>query len=238
MKVEKTKNYSLFHTVSGNRPINNSHVVRLARSIEALNLLEQNPIIVDNNFCVIDGQHRLIAAMQLGEAIYYTKTAETGLTPVHLLNVNTKPWSMQDYLASYITQGQRDYMILKDYLDQTGLTLSIALMFLKGDIRNRGLSEHVRAFKEGRFTITDLAGANAWATYLKEIKPFTQPGVARDREFIYALMLMEKAVSRETFLGKLKQAREKIPRCAVYKDYLRVLEDIVNIRARKHIRLY
>ena len=57
MQVKETKNYSMFTTIGGNRPLNELHLNRLKKSMEEELLI--SPIIVNEKHEVIDGQHRL-----------------------------------------------------------------------------------------------------------------------------------------------------------------------------------
>lgn len=68
--MEKTKNYSLFKKYAKNRDIDGRHVEKLIASIKTANLLDCEPILVNEKMEVIDGQHRLEAAKSLNLDIY------------------------------------------------------------------------------------------------------------------------------------------------------------------------
>ena len=61
LQIHSTYDLSIFKILDGNRNINLGHVERLVKSIEENGFLKM-PIIVNDNFDVIDGQHRLMAA--------------------------------------------------------------------------------------------------------------------------------------------------------------------------------
>jgi len=69
-KVYKTNDLSIFNQIKGNRPPNPQHVRRLCDSIKTHGIL-QNPIIVNENMDIIDGQHRLLAAKESESSVYY-----------------------------------------------------------------------------------------------------------------------------------------------------------------------
>ena len=59
-QVNQTTDYSKFKTLKGNRSVNKLHVKRLQKSFKQSYLL--SPIIVNQNYEIIDGQHRFNAA--------------------------------------------------------------------------------------------------------------------------------------------------------------------------------
>lgn len=69
--MKETKDYNIFKKHPNNREIFHANLEKIKRSIQIKNLLEYRPIIVDKKMQVIDGQHRLEAARQLGVPIYY-----------------------------------------------------------------------------------------------------------------------------------------------------------------------
>ena len=68
----------MFKRVEGNRPINERYVTELKKEIERKNLLHVNPILVSDDYTVIDGQHRLAIAQDLGVPIYPGAEVEEG----------------------------------------------------------------------------------------------------------------------------------------------------------------
>ena len=68
-KVFSTMNYEIFSSLDGNRIVNPLHVKKIADSMKIKVLFI--PIIVNEEFQVIDGQHRLEARKQLGLEVPY-----------------------------------------------------------------------------------------------------------------------------------------------------------------------
>ena len=71
MKIYSTTCYSRFSFLDNNRIVKRSHVDKLKKSIKEIDLTKCNPIKVDVNLRIIDGQHRYQACMELGLPIYY-----------------------------------------------------------------------------------------------------------------------------------------------------------------------
>jgi hypothetical protein len=125
--------------------ITQSHVERLKESISARNLLDMRPIVVNENMEVMDGQHRLMAAKELGCAIYYEVKKDMKSEDIILMNI-TKPWGINDFMNFFIKQGKQDYIELEKFINKNKITLRIALSLLQGDSDD---SKH--KFKIGKF---------------------------------------------------------------------------------------
>ena len=81
LQIHSTGDLSVFKILDGNRNINLGNVDRLVKSIEENGFL-QMPIIVNENYEVIDGQHRLMAAKKINSIIYYHKVNNYDLKTV------------------------------------------------------------------------------------------------------------------------------------------------------------
>lgn len=114
LQIHCTADLSVFKIIEGNRNINLGNVERLVKSIEENGFL-QLPIIVNENYEVIDGQHRLMAARKLNSIIYYHKVNNYDLKTAIVLNRNQSNWSIADYIRSYCDLGYKDYIKLQEF---------------------------------------------------------------------------------------------------------------------------
>lgn len=114
LQIHSTYDLSVFKILEGNRNINAGNVDRLVKSIEENGFL-QMPIIVNENYEVIDGQHRLEAARKLNSIIYYHKVNNYDLNTAITLNRNQSNWSLADYIRSYCDLGYKDYLKLQEF---------------------------------------------------------------------------------------------------------------------------
>jgi hypothetical protein len=235
MKVYRTNDYSIFKTVKGNREVDKSNVKRLVKSLQLINLLEENPIIVNDRMEVIDGQHRLEAAQLLSLSIYYIVRRSARLPEVQLLNSNSKSWTLHDYLKSHIKRGNTSYVVIQDYCDKYGLPLSLGLELLsnKEDARRK-----IESLKDGTFEIGNLKKAERIGDIISEYKPYTENGVYRSQEFVRAVkrLLKGDVYNHNVMLKKLTHMKGLIRREASAKYYLRALEDIYNYKQRNLVR--
>jgi hypothetical protein len=111
-KVQSTKKYHLFSFLEGNRAIDQRHVHNLADAILEKNLLHINPIAINSDFEIIDGQHRFCAAKELEVPIFYIVDDHLKLDDVKTINTNMKNWTHNDYINSHISQGHKDFILV------------------------------------------------------------------------------------------------------------------------------
>jgi len=116
-KILLTTNYDMFKLSARNRPINREHLRQLKAAISKCNQLDVNPILINSEFEVINGQHRLTAAKELGLPIYYMQKPTEDIPEDFMLTANmyqrsTRPKDAMDYYSSY--KSIHDYKVLKD----------------------------------------------------------------------------------------------------------------------------
>ena len=163
-QIKKTENYQMFKSLLGNRPIVKAGLAHLKQSIQKRNMLENNPINVNEQMQIIDGQHRLEAARELGLPIYYAVITGAGHEEMLLKNVNQRMWSHDYYLKSYISMGKGAYIELAKFLEKYKLSLSTSVGLLTGDLAQK--NDKLEDFKLGSFEVTDREFAEQFAQSL------------------------------------------------------------------------
>lgn len=230
-----TKEYYSFRTRKDNRPIKESHILALKRNILISNDLHLNPIVVTEDMQVIDGQHRLIAASQLGVPIYYL--VDRNFKPKKMITLNKVQlrWSIDNYLNYYIANGTDYYKEVGEVAERYGLTLTCVLLWLFDG------RETIQRFKEGKFckkiTEKDIENLN----YLEMFKNFTKDRCSNHTS-IFKHKALHKALNllfrcnyfdTESFFRKLNIAPHRFTRRAVWTEYL---TDIIEIYNYKRIK--
>jgi len=125
--IQKTKKYDIFKFREDNRQkIDENHVKRLIESIKNRNLLEFRPIMLNSDYEVIDGQHRLLAAKELNIEIFYEIHKDLKSGDIIELNV-AKTWQMEDYLNYYVKNGHKEYQNFDAFLKKNNLSINIGL---------------------------------------------------------------------------------------------------------------
>lgn len=225
--IKKTTNYSDFKTVKGNRLLSKEHYKTLLQSVNGKNLLHLNPIIVNAEMEVIDGQHRLQVAKTLNIPIYYVQGNGLDYQDVVMFNNTMKTWTMEDYAKGYIALGFKEYDKLEKFKTKWQLSMSNALAILAGDGQVHKAT--YRKFKAGMFEVVNQDWADKFAQNLHDIVPFTSENTWKDRDFIRALSVVyTKGIKHETLMERLQRYGSVIYRRASLTDYLRTFEDVYN----------
>lgn len=120
-KTLKETDYSKFKLLNTNRRTTSGHVAKLKTSIREKDMTQDFPVIIDNDFFVIDGQHRLEALKLLGLPVYYRFAVSASAKDIKLLNSTAKSWNLEDHLNSYIQDGNLNYVKLKKFMDWSGI---------------------------------------------------------------------------------------------------------------------
>lgn len=157
--VLSTKDYSIFKTITGNREVVQSHVFKVANSIDKSNMLAGRPIIVNEKMEVIDGQHRLAAAKLLDLPIYYCVVEGAQYQDVALLNEVCKNWSSENYATMFSKQGYPHYKKILEFSKTYNAPINYLMMAIKILRLNEDRLEYVKdtfqSFKDGNFEISE-----------------------------------------------------------------------------------
>lgn len=152
--IESTMDYGKFVLCDYNRvAIDARHVELLKESIQENNQLDTHPIIVTEDFKVINGQHRLLAAKSLGVPIYYKVIATPNAKDIALENM-AKGWGPNDYFNLYLKHGYPEYVKLNEFMKKTGLNLKFAYSILEN---SSGVGPSWRRLKSGEYVFKESA---------------------------------------------------------------------------------
>ena len=150
-KVFSTMNYEIFSSLDGNRIVNPLHVKKIADSMKIKVLFI--PIIVNEEFQVIDGQHRLEARKKLGLEVPYIICPNYDLEDVHRANSNHKTWNNLDFLKGYAEAGLDSYKFLLEIYESFNEKLSITNILRLCSPMDTKFKNSI--FKEGLFLIQE-----------------------------------------------------------------------------------
>lgn len=250
-QVNSTTDYSKFKTLQGNRNVNSLHVRRLRESFKESYLL--SPIVVNQNFEIIDGQHRFEAAKELNLPINFIICNNYSLKEVQLLNTNMKNWKKEDYLNAYCDLGYPEYLKFKEFITQfpefgmasaeailtnslSGGHVSKSSSELKGIINESG-TYAVRYFQEGDLQIPDYEKSVENAEKIMMIKPYYD-GFHRPT-FVRAMLGIFKIdyYCHSKLIERLAANPTALQHCANVTQYKFMIEDIYNFRSREKVSL-
>jgi hypothetical protein len=194
---------------------------------------------------IIDGQHRFLAAKELGLPIHYFVVNGYGLEEVQILNTNSSNWKKEDYLKAYCDLGLEPYLQMKQFmLDFPDFGVAISEMILTDKVNgeNKQLvidktTMRMMGFQNGELTIPDLSKAYETAEKVLMFKPYYD-GYNR-ATFVRTLITLFKNENyvHADMISKLANNPSSLTHCANVTQYKILLEDIFNFRRRVKVNL-
>lgn len=223
--MKSTTDYSIFKEFSSNREVDRRHVNKLVVSIMKRNLLNVNPIVVDMQMRVIDGQHRLAAAEILGVDIFYIEE-DINRKDISLLNSNQKNWTAMDYINFYTVEKEFSFLQLSNLINKYPDMAVSALLMLSSSEGRRSLAQ----LKEGCLDMLAIDFAKEICELCKDLNHRFQKVFVFDSRFPLAL---GKALKQDNFkIDRLIEQIEAAPRefvpCHTKEQYLDMIEEIYN----------
>jgi hypothetical protein len=233
--MESTIDYSIFKEFNSNREVEQKHVNRLVVAINKRNLLHANPIKVDKDMRVVDGQHRLAAAKVLGVPIYYEQDSLTR-EDIAMLNSNQKNWTAMDYINFYTVEKNESFLKLSGLINHYPDMAVSALLTLSNGEGKRSLE----LLKEGTLDVSNIEHCREVCDMCKDLNRRFQKDFVFDSRFPLALSaaLNAENFNPEILIEKIAASpREWVP-CHTKVQYLEMIEEIYNRNLSKNkIRL-
>jgi len=156
LKIYKTFEYDKFKLIKGNRKVKTIQINRLKASYEKGQI--PVPLIVNESFEIIDGQHRREALRQLELPLPYTIIKDLGIKEVQQLNTQQKNWTTDDHLKCYVERGKKMYIEYDERIHQKFIfdhITKIALVKSESLVKGRGAQRQIDIFKDGEFVATN-----------------------------------------------------------------------------------
>jgi hypothetical protein len=230
IQVHTTTDYFLFKPVNGNRNKNMLHLNRLKKSISDNYLF--TVIIVNENYEIIDGQHRFEAIKELKLPLNYIIMKGYSLREVQILNANSKNWNAEDYLEGYCNLGYKDYMVYRNFKNKYnfGHNECMSLLSNSRDVK-------LNLFYEGKFKVYNLLEAEKKADLILLTEPYYKN--CRRRSYVYAMIALFNNPNFifSDFLQKLKIQPTALQDCNNQTSYLSLIEEIYNYKSRNKVNL-
>lgn len=231
-KIETTKVYSKFKSLEGNRFLNKLHLKRLMQSMSQNYLW--TVIVVNENYEIIDGQHRFEAIKALGLPLNYIRVKGYGLKEVQILNQNSRNWNADDFMNGYCDLGYTSYLHYRDFKKKYRFGHNECMTMLGGSSDN---GANINNFKAGRFKVKNLKKAYDNAQQIIRLEGMYDGW--RRRTFILAVLkLLEKDnFDFDQFLHKLKLQPMAMKHCVDVKQYIELIEHIYNYKSKDKVNL-
>lgn len=225
-RVKVTKEYTRFSTLVSNRETSRSHINNLKTAIaKNPEILQVQPILVNEKLQIIDGQHRFQAAAELGLPISYTQVDGIGIEVARAMNILQRKWDPLDFAKSYAITGNRFYEEYLKLREDYPFSHNVTLTYIAG----AQISGINAKFRRGELEVNDLEGTRKKLDWLEEIKNNVQ--VPMSQAFANALVTVFRSekYDHERMLAKLKDNSHMISRSTLVADYLHDVENVYNV---------
>lgn len=210
--IMATRNYGLFRFVEGNRPIDN-HFMKIVKMIETVGTL-WCPVLVNENFEIVDGQHRFEAFKFLNLPVIYVVQAGIGETEISAMNTVSKNWDANNwinYYANASSQQKQDYKFLQALKKMfPGYSPTVYDMTINGNVSGGG-NQRV---KDGTYEVTleQYNDATKILSWLDKFKTFVA-GVSGKKEYLHKALVFcyrHPDVDNEYMLQKFEKYSNKL----------------------------
>lgn len=235
-QVFQTKNYTMFKFREDNRTLNKTHISKLTDKMKNVGWIPGSYVVINDKGEIIDGQHRVKAAINAGVPVTYTIERKAGFEQIRGLNQNQKNWSLADHIHGYVKENNPNYIKLDNFLKEfPDFRVTEALMFLQ----NNASPVHRDVFESGQFQVRNVEKGKVWAKNILSLKPFFEKGYNKSI-FVRALiriMAKKSDFKFEEFLHKVQLRPGMIHLCGSVDLYTEMIEDIYNYRRRTDEKL-
>jgi hypothetical protein len=226
INIYKTTDYKKFSYVNGNRDVNESHKQSLEREmLDSGNFLIDDPVEVDKDFRIFDGQHSFEAAKSLKEPIYYIIDDKPSMDKTRRSNIHRRNWNWYDFATSYRDEkNDPNYRMFLELINDFGERFSVTLQYCTGSGAKSGGSE-MRAFNVGEFVMQDYDKARKMLGQYQEL---SEAARVHNREFsIAAYKFMQSSTyNHARMLEKVQAHKSALNNCYLESDYFYTLQDI------------
>jgi hypothetical protein len=227
-EIFETTDYDMFQYINGNRDVKESHVKHLMKSFEERFLI--SPISINDRFEILDGQHRVEACRRLGLPVYFSKISVNGSVDKNMdivitLNKGRKDWPKEEYLNSFVKRGFPAYIEMKKFMDQYP---DFSIGSVESILANYGGNPGPQVFKSGEFQIPDLTKAILNANQLLDFKPYFKDFKTSAFVRVMISLFNNPTYNHSAIMNKLSYQPNALTKQAGTKQYLKLLEDILN----------
>ena len=231
--VYGTTDLDKFNLITGQRPISQGAVEKITVSLLIKNLMKDYPAYVNPSYGIIDGQNRWQSCKDwnkkcietgVGEMLVFYYCIVEGFQIEDIIRLNeSNPWSLEDYLVSFVDRKFLNYIKLKKFANEYGFNKVAPLLSAFGIRGSAG--EHTlkitKGVKERKMSTEDYK--NGDFLYPAEDKYFRDlvkhilklgsiaPGIdCRHSTFVGAVarIFQEKVYKTTRMMEKMRQCRE------------------------------
>jgi hypothetical protein len=213
----KTTNYSKFLFSKENREIKTKTVVAIKESMLKFGFIPGRPVLVTKEWIIIDGQHRFLAARDLGISVEFEIVEGDFIDKMILLNSTQSNWTLEDYVNSYAHQNVDCYRKLLKFKEKYELNLSCSIVLLFGS------GVKTSDIRKGEI-LKISPNADRMAEYVLNCNTISYN---KDQKFVRAIVAVYDKLTRPQLI-KLKSRLIIVPALSNSTDFVIAFENIIN----------
>lgn len=164
-----TENYDMFKKIGGNRKINKANYAKIVKSMKEEQLII--PIVVNEKYEIIDGQHRFTACKDLGKPVYFYMVRGYGLEQVKRANIASSNWKKENYLDMFVAEGNETYKEFEEIKERYDLNIS-NLLKIFAIVQEKQSARVGYEFENGTFTLDGKMEVLRFLTALEDFNFF------------------------------------------------------------------
>ena len=186
---------------------------------------------------IIDGQHRFEAAKRMDLPIHFMVMPKWSIKEVTTLNVNSRNWTIIDFMEAHAKSGNPNYIRFKEFYDAHDFEVTVCQLIITGT-RTRGHAS-IDKFRSGMMQVDDQQVTDAFvkAKKIQEFAPYHSHGW-KSRNFVEAALALctNPKYNHQQMMTKLKMHPDILlaeAKSLRVEEYLRILLDKYNFRMQK-----
>jgi hypothetical protein len=236
-RILETNNYSKFVLSPFNRNVRRTW--NLETSMLKYGFRDSEPIEVirleNGHLEIQEGHHRFEVCKKLGIPVKYVEVNEA--LPRGVRAKTVQPWSLKDYLDSYVRANLPTYLVVKKYQERSGIPLSCCINMLAGNSAGSGnWSDH---FKNGTYRL--VAGSSHADMVAAIIIHCKKLGIswATNQIFVFGVskIIWAESFDLSVLLNKISLFPERMKKQATKDDYVKMLDEIYNRKSQTKVPL-
>jgi hypothetical protein len=233
----------LFGFIKGNRQIKKEQVANLVAQMSLFGW-NGDPItvkLINNKLMIIRGQHRYLAAVELGIPIRFTIVSDeempegTELKRLQAEAGTPKGWEYADHLWSLCEQGMKEYKLLDAWLKKMNIkNIEMGLILLGCDNSSRAK----KSFNDGDFLMRDTESAERRMRLIHEFASLSK--FCWNRNFVRAICYLENLpeYNHKRMIAKISEKPSAFRKQCDIKSYIHHLEEIFNRNLKREDKVH
>lgn len=235
--VLRTSDYTKFKALEGNRSVLENRKARIRKSVKENGQLF-SPIIVNEKMEIIDGQGRYEVFKEDNLPIDYIIKPGLTLKDCVILNSTSMHWTLQDYIDSFVVQGNANYERLNNLVKMHKNAPIGTIMFASVGIANSAHYGNKNDIKGGKLEISEekYFSADQLLSYAERFLANFEKGNGNKSYLMNAAMFCygvenvdpERLVDKWNKYGNIKSIKSSL---VSIRDAIHVLEQCYNFKS-------